>query len=51
MWVFSIFLTLFIQDAVLFLNILDVLLVLTYFAAQRLNAFGGFLEYLCAAGL
>lgn len=44
-------LTLLIQNAVLFLNLLDILLVFRDLATQRLYAFGGLFQYLCSASL
>lgn len=44
-------LTLLIQYAVLFLNLLDILLVFGDLATQRLYAFGGLFQYLCSTSL
>lgn len=44
-------LTLLVQIVVLFLNLLDILVIFSDLATQRLYAFGGLFQYLSAACL
>lgn len=50
-YAYRMLLTLLIQNAVLFLNLLDILLVFRDLATQRLYAFGGLFQNLCSTSL